>query len=224
MADIKIGDLPQVGEVSNDSLMVLEQNGVAHRMTGSQFKEFAEAAAEARVLDAEKAADEAAASAEQAKRDEDKIAAQLAAATEEKEEAANYADQAKAAKQAILDLAVSASASDPGSAASVEKTTDASGRVTLKFTIPRGSTGPMGYISKIERTAGDGTSGSVDTYTIYCSDGSTADFQVYNGKDGLGQGDMLASIYDPSGKKTDIFAYVDQAIEDAIGAALGGEY
>lgn len=32
------------------------------------------------------------------------------------------------------------------------------------------------------------------------------------GKDGDGAGDMLASVYDPQGKETDIFDYVDQAL------------
>lgn len=46
--------------------------------------------------------------------------------------------------------------------------------------------GPMGdTIVSITRTAGDGSSGSVDTYTVLLSDGSTTDFQVYNGTDGV---------------------------------------
>lgn len=39
-------------------------------------------------------------------------------------------------------------------------------------------------------------------------------FDVMDGKDGAGTGDMLASVYDPQGKHTDIFNYVDEAVEN----------
>ena len=42
-----------------------------------------------------------------------------------------------------------------------------------------------------------GAPGTTDTYTITYSDGSSATFDVRNGADGLGAGDMLASVYDP---------------------------
>lgn len=38
-----------------------------------------------------------------------------------------------------------------------------------------------------------------------------------------GTGDMVAADYDPQGKKTDVFAYTDNAIKAAIGSALTGE-
>ena len=37
-------------------------------------------------------------------------------------------------------------------------------------------------------------------------------------------GDMLASVYDPQGKAQDVFAYVDNAIANAIGTALEASY
>ena len=40
-------------------------------------------------------------------------------------------------------------------------------------------------ISGIERTSGDGTSGTTDVYTITYTDGSTSTFNVYNGKDAV---------------------------------------
>lgn len=224
MADKKIGDLPRVGEITNDSMLPLEQGGVAYNITGEQFKRFAEDAAEAFVGDAEQAAENAAASAEEAKGDQQKIAAQLKQATAEKDAAAGYANQAAASLQKLLDLIVTAVASEPGSAAAVEKIVDSLGSVTLKFTIPRGVPGPMGTITGLERTAGDGSGGTVDTWTFTCSDGATFSFTNRNGKDGTGQGDMVMATYDPNGKKTDIFAYCDKAIETAIGEALGGGY
>lgn len=71
-------------------------------------------------------------------------------------------------------------------------------------------TGPTGAsIESIARTNGTGASGTIDTYTITLTDGRTSTFQVYNGSDGDGAGDMVSITYDPQGKATDVFAYVD---------------
>ena len=48
-----------------------------------------------------------------------------------------------------------------------------------------GSTGATGRgISVIARTSGDGSAGTIDTYTITYSDSTTSTFNVYNGADG----------------------------------------
>lgn len=75
--------------------------------------------------------------------------------------------------------------------------------------------GPPGAkIVKIERTNGNGAAGTTDIYTATLSDGSTfTAYTVYNGADGEGAGDMTTTVYDPQGKKTDIFKYVDDAVE-----------
>lgn len=39
-----------------------------------------------------------------------------------------------------------------------------------------------------------------------------------------GKGDMESSVYDPQGKKQDVFKYVDDQIANAIGSAIGGSY
>lgn len=56
---------------------------------------------------------------------------------------------------------------------------------------PQGATGDAGPqgekgvgIQSIERTAGDGSPGTADTYTITLTDGSTEAFAIYNGADG----------------------------------------
>jgi hypothetical protein len=49
-------------------------------------------------------------------------------------------------------------------------------------------------ISNIERTSGDGSPGTTDTYTITLSNSATETFSVYNGADG--GGDMLKEDYD----------------------------
>lgn len=90
---------------------------------------------------------------------------------------------------------------------------------TSTIEIQNGSTGKQGVpgssISTIERTSGDGSPGTTDTYTITLTDGSTTTFQVYNGangSDGDGSGDMATATYDPQGKRTDIYQYVDDAV------------
>ncbi|MBR2319518.1 MAG: hypothetical protein IKA50_01865 [Clostridia bacterium] len=94
------------------------------------------------------------------------------------------------------------------------------GRGHLVFIAPDGSTRDLGdvtgedgsSIASITRTAGNGAPGTTDTYTVTLTDGSKTQFQVYNGKDGAGSGDMTAAVYDPQGKAQNIFQYVDEAI------------
>ena len=100
------------------------------------------------------------------------------------ERAETAADDAEAARAAISALQVTAStlAAGESATASVELTED---RFLISFGIPAGATGaPGAFIRSIERTAGNGTSGETDTYTITLTDGSKTTFQVYNGKDG----------------------------------------
>lgn len=89
----------------------------------------------------------------------------------------------------------------------------------------KGETGdPGSSIARIERTAGTGAPGTRDTYTITLTDGSTSSFEVYNGADGIGAGDMTAAVYDPQGKAQDIFKYVDDHTQpDAVTVPGGGE-
>lgn len=51
MADKSIGSLPQVPQLMDDSLMVVEQQGQAMKMTGRQFREFGKQAVMAEVQD-----------------------------------------------------------------------------------------------------------------------------------------------------------------------------
>jgi hypothetical protein len=71
---------------------------------------------------------------------------------------------------------------------------------------------PGSDIESIRRTKGNGAPGTTDTYTVTLTDGKTHEFYVYNGKDGEGSGDMTSNVYDPHGKKQDVFKYVDDAI------------
>lgn len=71
-------------------------------------------------------------------------------------------------------------------------------------------------IQAITRTAGTGAPGTRDTYAVTLTDGSQTTFEVYNGADGNGAGDMTAIVYDPTGKKQDIFAYAAPAVEHYV--------
>jgi parallel beta-helix repeat protein len=81
----------------------------------------------------------------------------------------------------------------------------------------KGESGDDGRgIVSIARTSGTGAAGTTDTYTITFTDSTTATFQVYNGADGEGSGDMMQAVYDPTGKNTDIFGYVDNKVKTDV--------
>ena len=86
---------------------------------------------------------------------------------------------------------------------------------------PRGLTGDKGEtgtgIGSIELSEGNHAPGSFDTYTVTLTDGREIRLEIYNGMDGTGAGDMRAAVYDPQGRRTDIFAYVDAAMEELQG-------
>lgn len=94
---------------------------------------------------------------------------------------------------------------------------------TKTFQIQNGSKGNDGSsIASIDHTSRNGL---VDTYTITLTDGSTTTFQVYNGANGSsgdGSGDMATATYDPQGKRTDIFKYVDDKVaeNDTSGSSI----
>jgi hypothetical protein len=61
-------------------------------------------------------------------------------------------------------------------------------------------------IASVSLLSGSHTPGTTDTYRITFTDNTTCDFTVYNGADGLGQGDMVKSTYDPGSKNADAFS------------------
>lgn len=212
MADRTVGSLPRAPDLHDDSLLVIEQQGAAASITGRQLKGFARAGVEDYVTDAQ----DAAKAAQEAVKN---VGTAVEDARSARDDAQTALAGAEAARKAVEDMGVSVDTLPAGSPASVEKTVK-EGHVLLRFGLPRGPEGPQGdpgsSIQKIERTDGTGAAGTVDTYTITLTDGSTATFQVYNGADGQGAGDMTEMVYDPHGKRQDIFAYVDQHMPAAI--------
>lgn len=205
MADKPISGLARAPDLYDDSLLAVEQQGEAMSLSGAQLKGFARAGVADYVEAAQNAAQEA-----------QKAVASVGTAVEDAQAARDAAqtaqEGAERAQEAIEDLEVESIALDPGTPASVEKT-DAEGHVKLIFGLPSGDVGPQGEtgngVASIERTAGNGAAGTVDTYTISLTDGRSHNIQVYNGADGEGAGDMTAAVYDPQGKSADVFAYAD---------------
>jgi hypothetical protein len=118
----------------------------------------------------------------------------------------NVKNRTTAVENYVQGITATAHVLEDSQAPTVEKTATTDS-INLNFGIPKGAS-----IKKVELTAGNHAPGTLDTYTITLTDGSTHTFQVYNGLDGQGSGDMLASIYDTQSKHTDIFTYVDNAV------------
>lgn len=197
---------------------------------------------------AQEAAEAAKADAESAKAAAESSATSSAASATA---AGNSANDAASARDAILNMIVSAITLNTGEPATVQKSV-VDEVFKLTFGLPRGEKGEVGSpgrgITSITLKSGTHAAGTVDTYTITFTDNTTYDFQVTNGAngfsptittsksgkvttvtvvdvngtqsftindgaDGKGSGDMQSSVYDPTGKARDIFAYVDNAIK-----------
>lgn len=205
-----IGDLPAISTLYDDTKIPVDQQGEAMHMTGAQWKQYAKAGVSQYVEAAQKAAQDALDAVDGIGQSEENAASSATAAQTAKE-------GSEAAQEAIENMEVSAETLPTGQPASVTKT-QVSGHVKLAFGLPAGATGEKGdpgsSIQSIERTSGTGAAGTVDTYTITLTDGTTSTFQVYNGADGIGSGDMPKAIYDTENKNTDIFKYVDKKMAD----------
>lgn len=122
------------------------------------------------------------------------------------------------------DITITASAdaiSSDDPTVTVTKTgTDTNPNYNLAFSGLKGRQGTQGQpgaagngITDIVKTS---TSGLVDTYTIYYTNGTTDTFTVRNGQDGQGAGDMTKIVYDSTNAVADaggILAYVNPKIQ-----------
>lgn len=202
MANKAINELPVSSGLDDNALLPVWQNGQTQSIKGQLVRQFAETATEEAVERAEQAAQTAEESVEQ-----------IGDSVQQTEQ---NAQEAQAARDAIVNMTVQAQTLASGQPATVTKTL-VEGIVNLLFGLPRGIQGPKGdpgnNIESITRTSGTGAPGTTDTYTVTLTDGSSTTFQVYNGADGTGAGDMTTAVYDPAGKATDIFAYADAAAE-----------
>nr|DAP24085.1 MAG TPA: hypothetical protein [Caudoviricetes sp.] len=183
--------------------------------TGAQT---AKTAAESAQKAAESAKDAAAGSSTAAGQKATQAAQSAEDAASAKSAAETAKTDAQAARDAIVNMIVEAVTLETGKPATVSKSL-VDNVYKLVFGLPRGGTGAPGPkgatgngISGIALKSGNHAPGTSDVYTITLTDGTTFDFEVYNGANGQGAGDMLASVYDPQGKRTDIYKYVDDAI------------
>lgn len=191
------------------------QKAAESAQTGAQAaKTAAESAQEA----AESAKDAAASSSTAAGQKASQAAQSAEDAASAKSAAETAKTDAQAARDAIVNMIVEAVTLETGKPATVSKSL-VDNVYKLAFGLPRGGTGapgprgaPGNGISGIALKNGTHAPGTSDVYTITLTDGKTFDFEVYNGANGQGAGDMLASVYDPQGKRTDIYKYVDDAI------------
>ena len=158
-------------------------------------------------------------------------ATQAARSAEDAASAKSAAETAKtdaqAARDAIVNMMVEAITLETGKPATVSKSL-VDNVYKLVFGLPRGetgATGPQGAtgngISGIALKSGNHAPGTSDVYTITLTDGTIFDFAVYNGANGQGAGDMLASVYDPQGKRTDVYKYVDDGLAKKQGVNDG---
>lgn len=208
---VRAGD--GLSEIRDQTVAAAEQAQAAvEQITGAaELAEAAKQAAEAAQVASETARDTAVASAGQTGQDAQKAEQDALAAQTAKE-------GAEAAQEAIENLGVDANTLESGSPATVQKTVE-NGVVKLTFGLPTGDKGDKGdtgeSMGRIERVSGTGAPGTYDTYNVVLTDGSVVgQFSVYNGADGEGAGDMLRSMYDPQNKNTDVFAYIDQAVQN----------
>lgn len=119
---------------------------------------------------------------------ESAASAELAKASEQA--AKSFAELAQITEGHIKTMTVSVHSLAETEAPTVEKT-DTSTGFSLDFGIPKGATG--NGISSIDLTSSEG---KTDVYTIYFTDGTSTTFEVKNGEDGTGAGDMLKLYYD----------------------------
>lgn len=61
-------------------------------------------------------------------------------------------------------------------------------------------------IASVALVSGNHAAGTFDKYRITFTDNEIFEFDVYNGGDGEGAGDMLSTVYDPTGKNADAFS------------------
>ncbi len=136
MADKTIGELPAIATLSDAAMLPVEQNGAAGRISGAQWKQYATDTVSEYVDTATAAAQTASDAAETA-------TGSATSASNSADSANQSAITATNAKQAILDMTVSAETVATGNPATVTKT-ESGGVVLLTFGLPTGATGAQG--------------------------------------------------------------------------------
>lgn len=206
MANKAINELPAAESISPSALMVIYQDAATQRITGAQVIQLANVEVYGAAQEAKSAAESAAESAADAQ-----AAAQAVQDLGVSAQTIPAGQSAVVEKQISETGVVTLVFSIPQGAQGVQGPQGVSVTAaevledgTLQLTLSSGSTlnagsvigpqgeqgvqgpqGPQGVsIQSIQRTAGTGAPGTTDTYTITLTNGSTFEFQVYNGADG----------------------------------------
>ena len=243
MADATIGSLPALSELNDDSLLVGAQvKSFARAAAASEAEKAAQAASDAN--SAKSAAQSAQTAAENAK----KSASTAATSAESARDAilnmivsaitlehGKPATVSKSVVDEVFKLTFGLPRGEKGEAGSpgrgitsitLKSGTHAAGttdtytitftdNTTYDFQVTNGANGFSPTITTAK-------SGKVTTVTVVDANG-TKSFEINDGADGLGSGDMHTSTYDKQGKAQDIFAYADAqagaAMDEATAAA-----
>lgn len=152
MADKTIGELPAVSQVTSGTLIPVEQSGVAGRMNGAQFQDWAVSGVSPYVSQVQQSANAAATSATNA-------GLSATAAEDAADLAEASANSAEEARQAIEDMGVTSTTLDPGATPTVTKIVDQQGAVTLRFGLAPGAVGPQGATGPTGATGAQGPAG-----------------------------------------------------------------
>ena len=181
------------------------QKAAESAQTGAQA---AKTAAESAQGAAESAKDAAAGSSTAAGQKASQAAQSAEDAASAKSAAETAKTDAQAARDAIVNMIVEAVTLASGSDATVSKSV-VDNVFKLVFGIPRGNPG-----ADAPTITGITIRQSDYHMIVSLSDGTTYDAGYCRGAAGAGSGDMLAAVYDPQGKQTDIFTYVDNAFSN----------
>ena len=223
MADKAISDLIQALQITNEDQFVLEQGGVAKRLNGETLLKFVTLSVVSVTVTTLPAGSSATAT-------YDKSTGTLALGIPQGSKGDTGATGATGPANVLTIGSVTS-----GKVASATITGEAPNQV-LNLVLEKGDkgetgdTGPQGKTGETGKTGPQGPQGNpgADAPTITgitirqsdyhlivtLSDGTSYDAGYCRGQAGAGTGDMLASVYDPNNKHTDIFEYVDNAIKD----------
>ena len=181
------------------------QKAAESAQTGAQD---AKTAAESAQSAAESAKDAAAGSSTAAGQKATQAAQSAEDAASAKSAAETAKTDAQAARDSIVNMIVEAVTLASGSDATVSKSV-VDNVFKLAFGIPRGNPG-----ADAPTITGITIRQSDYHMIVSLSDGTTYDAGYCRGAAGAGSGDMMAAVYDPRSKQTDIYKYVDDAIKD----------
>lgn len=223
MADKAISDLTQALQITNEDLFVLQQSGEAKKLKGATLLDFVTLSVVSVTVTTLPAGSSATAT-------YDKSTGTLSLGIPQGSKGDTGATGATGPANVLTIGSVTS-----GKVASATITGEAPNQV-LNLVLEKGDkgdTGEKGATGGIGPQGEQGIQGpqgnpGADAPTITnitirqsdyhlivtLSDGTSYDAGYCRGASGAGTGDMLASVYDPNNKHQDIFAYVDNAIND----------